>query len=402
MAFHWESKFTQGDPFNQISWVKRTAKIGSSDGRVIFEQKDVEVPEFWSQMATDIVASKYFSGKKDTPQRETSVKQLINRVSKTISGWGKKDNYFDSDQSAQNFENDLKWLLINQYASFNSPVWFNCGIIERPQLSACFILSVEDDMDSILEWYRTEGKIFQGGSGAGVSVSKIRSSKEQLSKGGFSSGPVSFMQAADGVANSIRSGGRTRRAAKMVVLNADHPDIKNFIYCKQNTEEMAQVLAQTGKYDTTLDGKLFSIYTTLPFQNANNSVRVTDEFMEKVLRDEEWDLKALTTGETLEKIKARQLLEWCADAAWHSADPGMQYDTTINKWHTLPNTDRINASNPCSEYMSIDNSACNLASLNLLKYMGDDGVFNVELFKKATDIMILAQDILVDNSSYPT
>lgn len=403
MAFHWDPKFTQGDSFDQINWVKRTAKIGSSDGRIIFEQKDVEVPEFWSQTATDIVASKYFSGKKNSPERETSVRQLINRVVKTISAWGMKDNYFDSAESGQNFENDLKWLLVNQYASFNSPVWFNVGVIENPQCSACFILSVEDTIDSILkDWYTIEGKIFQGGSGSGISVSKIRSSKEQLSKGGFASGPVSFMQAADGVANSIRSGGRTRRAAKMVVLNADHPDIKDFIYCKHNTEEMAQVLAQTGKYDTTLDGKLFSIYTTLPFQNANNSVRVTDGFMEKVQNDDIWDLKAVKTGESLERVRARELLEWTADAAWHSADPGMQYDTTFNKWHTCPNSGRINATNPCSEYAHLDNSACNLASLNLLRFLKDDGAFHIELFKKAVDTMILAQDMLVDNSSYPT
>lgn len=348
MAFNWQPKFTQGDPFNQINWVKRDAKIGSSDGRIVFEQKNVEVPEFWSQTAIDIVVSKYFSGKKNSPERESSVKQLVNRVAKTISGWGFKDGYFDSPESAQNFENDLKWLLINQYASFNSPVWFNLGVVENPQLSACFILSVEDNMQSILhDWYSVEGMIFKGGSGSGINISNLRSSKESLSKGGVASGPVSFMQGADGVANSIKSGGRTRRAAKMVVLNADHPDIKNFIYCKRIMEEMSQALAQTGKYDTSIEGRLFSIYTTLPFQNANNSVRVTDEFMEKVLNDEMWDLKAVKGGETLEKVKAREILEWCADAAWHSADPGMQYDTTINKWHTLPNTSRINASNPC-------------------------------------------------------
>ncbi|MEK7537152.1 MAG: vitamin B12-dependent ribonucleotide reductase [Patescibacteria group bacterium] len=403
MAFNWQPKFAQGDPFDQINWVKRDAKIGSSDGRIIFEQKNVEVPDFWSQTAIDIVASKYFSGKKNSPERENSVKQLVSRVAKTISSLGLKDGYFDSAENTQNFENDLKWLLVNQYASFNSPVWFNVGVIENFQASACFILSVEDDMDSILhDWYAVEGKIFKNGSGSGINISNLRSSKESLSKGGTASGPVSFMQGADGVANSIKSGGRTRRAAKMVVLNADHPDIKDFIYCKRIMEEMSRVLAQTGKYDTSIEGKLFSIYTTLPFQNANNSVRVTDEFMEKVLNDEDWDLKAVKDGESLEKVKARQVLEWCADAAWHSADPGMQYDTTINRWHTLPNTSRINASNPCSEYMSIDNSACNLASLNLLKFLKDDEDFDTELFKKAVDVMILAQDILVDNSSYPT
>ncbi len=403
MAFSWQPKFTQGNPFDQIKWVKRDAKIGSADGRIIFEQKEVEVPEFWSQTATDIVASKYFSGKKNSPEREKSVKQLINRVAKTISGWSLKDGYFDSDESVQNFENDLKWLLVNQYASFNSPVWFNVGVVDHPQCSACFILSVEDDMDSILhDWYTVEGKIFKNGSGVGINISKLRSSKESLSKGGLASGPVAFMQGADGVANSVKSGGRTRRAAKMVVLDVDHPDLKDFIYCKRIMEEMSQVLAQTGKYDTTLEGKLFSIYTTLPFQNANNSVRVTDEFMEKVLKDDQWDLKARVTGETLETVRAKEVLDWCADAAWHSADPGMQYDTTINRWHTCPNSGRINASNPCSEYMHLDNSACNLASLNFLRFLNEDGTFNVELFKKAIDIMILAQDILVDNSSYPT
>ncbi|OHB23519.1 MAG: ribonucleoside-diphosphate reductase, adenosylcobalamin-dependent [Parcubacteria group bacterium RIFCSPLOWO2_02_FULL_40_12] len=403
MAFRWTPKFTQGDPFDQINWVKRDAKISSSDGRVVFEQKNVEVPEFWSQTATDIVVSKYFSGKKNSSERESSVKQLMNRVAKTISGWGIKNSYFENEESAKNFENDLKWLLVNQYASFNSPVWFNVGIIDHPQCSACFILSVEDNMDSILyDWYAVEGKIFKLGSGTGINISNLRSSKESLSKGGVASGPVSFMQGADGVANSIKSGGRTRRAAKMVVLNADHPDIKDFIYCKRLMEDMSQVLAQTGKYDTSIEGKLFSIYTTLPFQNANNSVRVTDEFMEKVLNDEMWDLKAVATDESLERVKAREILEWCADAAWHSADPGMQYDTVINKWHTCPNSGRINASNPCSEYMHLDNSACNLASLNLLRYLKDDGNFDTELFKKAVDVMILAQDILVDNSSYPT
>ncbi len=401
--FNWTPKFTQSDPFDQINWVKRDAKIGSSDGRIIFEQKNVEVPEFWSQTAADIVASKYFRGKRNSPERETSIRQMIDRVAGTIKEWGLKDGYFDGPESAQNFENDLKWLLVNQYASFNSPVWFNVGAVENPQCSACFILSVEDSMDSILyDWYAVEGKIFQNGSGSGLNISKLRSSKESLSKGGTSSGPVSFMQGADGVANSIKSGGRTRRAAKMVVLNVDHPNVKDFIYCKYFMEEMSQVLAQTGKYDTTLEGNLFSIYTTLPFQNANNSVRVTDEFMENVLRDELWDLKAVTTGETLEQVKAREVLDWCADAAWHSADPGMQYDTVINKWHTCPNSGRINASNPCSEYMHLDNSACNLASLNLLRYLKDDSSFDTELFKKAVDVMILAQDILIDNSSYPT
>lgn len=344
----WNPLFTTSDPFNSIKWVKRNAKIAGSDGRVIFEQKNVEVPEFWSQTATDVVASKYFRGQMDSPEREKSAKQMINRVAKTITEWGLKDGYFDDKQSAENFENDLKWLLVNQFGSFNSPVWFNVGIDEHPQCSACFILSVEDDMNSILkDWYATEGMIFKHGSGSGINLSNLRSSKEPLSKGGTASGPVSFMQGADGIANTIKSGGRTRRAAKMVILNADHPDIKDFIYCKKIMEDMSKDLAMTGKYDTSIEGKLFSIYTTLPFQNANNSVRVTDEFMEKVKKDEDWELKAVKTGKPIEKVKARDILNWCADAAWHCADPGMQYDTTINKWHTCPNSGRINASNPC-------------------------------------------------------
>jgi len=399
----WNSLFTNSDPFESIKWVKRDAKITGSDGKVVFEQKDIEVPESWSQTATDIVASKYFRGKKNSPERETSVKQMVNRVAKTITQWGLKDGYFDDEQNAKNFENDLKWLLVNQYAAFNSPVWFNVGIDEHPQASACFILSVEDNMKSILhDWYSVEGMIFKHGSGTGINLSNLRSSKEPLSKGGIASGPVSFMQGADGIANTIKSGGRTRRAAKMVILNIDHPDIKDFIYCKKIMEDMSKDLAVTGKYDISIEGKLFSIYTTLPFQNANNSVRVTDEFMEKVKNDEEWELKAVKTRETIQKVKARDILNWCADAAWHCADPGMQYDTTTNKWHTCPNSGRINASNPCSEYIHIDNSACNLSSLNLLKFLKDDGYFDVELFKKAVDTMIMAQDIIVDNSSYPT
>lgn len=795
----WESKFAQGDPYQNIRWEKRTAKIVKSNGEVVFEQVDVEVPDFWSQTATDIVASKYFRGKLNSPERETSARQMVNRVANTIAGWGFNDGYFASEQDHLNFQNDLRWLLINQYGAFNSPVWFNVGVYDRPQCSACqpfralvssplgffkvgeivennliglpvydssgttkiiavknngtkrvykvilkngafieatgdhlikavherrtnpvwvrtdqlkkgmrlhlyphraivkkevtfayqpkplfsaltadgqisayprpilepelkqldfqleiseaalagwlqadgfvgqyktgtnqsltieflavndkekewierhlevvfpdvhrkvritktklgtpiarirlygeklrsfvekyellkrrekirapdimwknspkaisaylksifqgegyisirknkkdeagrlmiatiskdwmhdiqvllyglgiysrvtrkkekrsnredlheltigvgsekkkfadlvgfigndkqaklfialdlkeqknigdlreeeivsieelgeeqvydiqtesgeyltnnvavhncFILSVEDNMQSILDWYRDEGWIFKFGSGAGLNVSKLRSSKEALSKGGFSSGPVSFMKGADGVANSIRSGGTTRRAAKMVVMNVDHPDIKDFIYCKKNIEDMTKALARSGIKDS-IAADIFDPYTLLPYQNANNSVRVTDEFMQAVERDDWWDLKAVTTGETLERVKAGEIMDWIADAAWHCADPGMQYDTTTNFWHTCPKAGRINASNPCSEYVHLDNSACNLASLNLLKFLQSDGGFDIDLYKKAIDTFILAQDILIDNSSYPT
>ncbi|MDO8494966.1 MAG: vitamin B12-dependent ribonucleotide reductase [bacterium] len=397
----WDSKFSKGDPYQSIRWEKRTAKITKSNGQIVFEQKNVEVPDFWSQTATDIVASKYFRRPYGSVDKESSAKQMIDRVGDTISGWGWKDGYFATEQDYLNFRNDLKWILINQYGAFNSPVWFNVGVYERPQTSACFILAVEDNMQSILDWYRDEGWIFKYGSGAGTSLSKLRSSKESLSRGGHSSGPVSFMKGADGIANSIRSGGETRRAAKMVVLNVDHPDIKDFIYCKKIIEDMTKVLVRSGIKDS-IAADLFDPYALLPYQNANNSVRVTDEFMRAVENDEEWELKAVTTGEVLERVRAREVMRWIADAAWHSADPGMQYDTTINNWHTAPKAGRINASNPCSEYMHLDNSACNLASINLLKFLQADGTFNVDLYKKAIDTFILAQDILIDNSSFPT
>lgn len=397
----WPRIFGSKHPYEEIIWENRTAKIIKGDGTVVFEQKDIEVPNFWSQTATDIVASKYFRGQLGTSDRETSVKQMVDRVAKTIGYWGLKDDYFASTQDCENFILDLTWLLVNQYAAFNSPVWFNVGVHERPQCSACFILAVEDNMQSILDWYRDEGWIFKYGSGAGTNLSKLRSSREPLSKGGFSSGPVSFMKGADGVANSIRSGGTTRRAAKMVVLNADHPDIKNFIYCKKIIEDMTKALIRSGIKDS-ITADIFDPYTLLPYQNANNSVRVNDEFMRAVQADGYWNLKSVTSGEAVEILKARELMDWIADAAWHSADPGMQYDTTINEWHTCPNTGRINASNPCSEYMHLDNSACNLASLNLLKFLRVGGKFDVDLFRKAVDTMITAQDIIVDNASYPT
>jgi ribonucleoside-diphosphate reductase alpha chain len=397
----WPRIFGTKHPYEEITWEQRTAKITKGDGTVVFEQKDVEVPNFWSQTATDIVASKYFRGQLGTEGREYSVKDMVDRVAKTIGYWGLKDGYFASAEDCENFILDLTWILVNQYAAFNSPVWFNVGVHERPQCSACFILAVEDNMQSILDWYRDEGWIFKYGSGAGTNLSKLRSSKEPLSKGGYSSGPVSFMKGADGVANSIRSGGTTRRAAKMVILNADHPDIKNFIYCKKIIEDMTKALIRSGIKDS-ITADIFDPYTLLPYQNANNSVRVNDGFMRAVQADGYWDLRGVTTGKTVETLKARELMDWIADAAWHSADPGMQYDTTINEWHTCPNTGRINASNPCSEYMHLDNSACNLASLNLLKFLKMGGKFDVELFRKVVDIMITAQDITIDNASYPT
>ena len=400
-GFSWPRLFGEDHPYDEIEWERRIAKITKGDGTVVFEQNNIEVPSFWTQTATDIVASKYFRGRPNSSERETSVRQMIDRISDTMTRWGLKDGYFISAEDAENFSLDLKWILVNQYASFNSPVWFNVGVHEYPQCSACFILSVDDNMQSILDWYRDEGWIFKYGSGAGTNLSKLRSSKEALSRGGYSSGPVSFMKGADGVANSIRSGGTTRRAAKMVVLNVDHPDVKNFIYCKKIIEDMTKALALSGIKDS-IEADIFDPYTLLPYQNANNSVRATDEFMKAVENDAMWNLNAVTSGESIEKVRAREVIGWIADAAWHSADPGMQYDTTINNWHTCPASGRINASNPCSEYMHLDNSACNLASLNLLKFLKEDGKFDVDLFRKAVDTIILAQDIIIDNSSYPT
>ena len=387
-------------PFDEIAWELRTAAITNEKGEVVFEQKDVEVPGFWTQLATNVVVSKYFRGALGTPQRERSVKQLISRVANTIADWGIKDGYFAADADAETFRAELTYLLANQYAAFNSPVWFNVGIEKdrAPQCSACFILSVDDNMESILEWYRNEGMIFKYGSGSGLNVSPIRSARERLAGGGTASGPVSFMRAADASAGVIKSGGKTRRAAKMVVLNADHPDVKPFIMCKWKEEEKAHKLIDVG-YDASIDGEA---YGSVFFQNANNSVRVTDEFMRRAMADEEWELRAVTTGEIIERLKARDLLRLIAEATWHCGDPGMQFDTTINDWHTCPNTGRINASNPCSEYMHLDNSACNLASINLLKFLDDEGNFLVEPFKYAVQILTIAQDIIVDNSSYPT
>jgi ribonucleoside-diphosphate reductase alpha chain len=385
-------------PYDEIEWELRSATITNEKGKVVFEQTNVEIPKAWSLMATQVVVSKYFRGPLGTPQREHSVRQMIGRVVNTITGWGRKDGYFATADDAQVFSDELTHILLHQKACFNSPVWFNCGIEEKPQCSACFILSVEDTMDSILDWYRKEGVIFKGGSGSGVNLSKIRSAKEQLAGGGTASGPVSFMKAADASAGVIKSGGKTRRAAKMVVLNIDHPDIEDFIKCKVEEEKKAWALIEAG-YDSSLDGPA---YGSVFFQNANNSVRVTDDFMRAVQEDRDWQTKYVRTGEPCETFKARDLLRMIGESTYFCGDPGMQYDTTINDWHTCSNTARINASNPCSEYMHLDNSACNLASLNLLKYLREDGVFDTEAFRRAVDIVILAQDILVDNSSYPT
>lgn len=401
--FSWNRLFgdTAKHPYDEISWDRRDARITKGDGTIVFEQKAVEVPAFWSQTATDIVASKYFRGQQSSPERESSAKQMVDRIAKTIAFWGMRGGYFATADDAERYGEDLTWLLINQYASFNSPVWFNIGMYDKPQCSACFILAVEDNMQSILDWVSDEGWIFKYGSGSGLNVSKLRSAREPLSRGGFSSGPVSFMKAADGMANAIRSGGTTRRAAKMVVMNVDHPDLREFIDCKRVIEEYTRALVASG-IANSLVGDIFTPYTLLPYQNANNSVRVTDEFMEAVQNDGPWDLKAVTTGKTIETVRAREVMDWIADAAWHSADPGMQYDTTINKWNTVSNTGRINASNPCSEYMHLDNSACNLASLNLLKFLKPDGNFDTELYRHAVDTLILGQEIIVGNSSYPT
>jgi len=395
-----ERYFTRAgtDPYDEIEWENRAATIVNEKGKVVFEQPSVEIPKSWSQMATNVVVSKYFRGPLGSPQREHSVRQLVSRVVNTVTAWGRADGYFAAEEDAQIFADELTHILLHQKVCFNSPVWFNCGIEEKPQCSACFILAVEDTMESILDWYRKEGIIFKGGSGSGVNLSRIRSFKEHLAGGGTASGPVSFMKAADASAGVIKSGGKTRRAAKMVVLNVDHPDIAEFIKCKVEEEKKAWALIEAG-YDSSLDGPA---YGSVFFQNANNSVRVSDEFMQALLEDREWKTRYVTTGEVCDTYKARDLLRMIAEGTYFCGDPGMQFDTTINDWHTCSNTGRINASNPCSEYMHLDNSACNLASLNLLKFLRDDGVFDVEAFRRAVDIIILAQDILVDNASYPT
>ena len=386
------------DPFDEIEWETRDAFIPGKEGAA-FEQKGVEFPRFWSQTATNIVAQKYFRGKMGATDREWSVKQMIGRVVTTIGAWGRKGGYFASEEEAGTFEAELKAILVNQLAAFNSPVWFNVGFEEKPQCSACFILSVDDNMEAILDWIKREGIIFRGGSGAGVNLSRLRASKEQLTKGGHASGPVSFMRGADASAGTIKSGGKTRRAAKMVILDIDHPDIEEFIWCKAKEERKVRVLEAAG-YDMSLDSP---DWASIQYQNANNSVRVTDAFMQAAADDADWNLKARVDGSVLRTVRARELLHQIAAAAWECADPGIQYDTTINGWHTVPNSGRINASNPCSEYMSIDNSACNLASLNLMKFVREeDGELDIEAFEHAIDVVFLAQEILIGYSSYPT
>ncbi len=384
-------------PFDQIEWEIRDAVIGDP-AKPAFEQRGVEFPKTWSQNATNIVAQKYFRGRIGSPEREGSVKQMIGRVAGTIARWGREGGYFAAEEDADAFEMELTAILLNQKAAFNSPVWFNVGFEEQPQCSACFILSVDDTMESILDWNTKEGMIFRGGSGSGINLSNIRGSVEHLSKGGLASGPVSFMRGADAWAGTIKSGGKTRRAAKMVVLDVDHPDIEDFIWCKAKEEEKALALREAG-FDMSIDGEGF---TSIQYQNANNSVRVTDEFMEAVEAGGEWELTARTDGRVTHTLDARELMSQIADAAWRCADPGMQYDTTINRWHTCPESGRINASNPCSEYMHVDNSACNLASLNLMKFRQADGTFDVADFEHAVDIVFLAQEIIVGPSSYPT
>jgi len=384
-------------PFDQIEWEIRDAVIGNPE-RPAFEQRGVEFPKSWSQNATNIVAQKYFRGQLGSPERESSVKQMVGRVAGTISNWGRELGYFASEEDADAFEMELTAILLNQKAAFNSPVWFNVGFEEHPQCSACFILSVEDNMESILDWNTKEGKIFRGGSGSGINLSNIRGSKEPLKKGGTASGPVSFMRGADAWAGTIKSGGKTRRAAKMVVLDVDHPDIVDFVECKAKEEEKAAALRDAG-FDMSIDGDGFH---SIQYQNANNSVRVTDEFMEAVEQGDDWKLTARVTGEPIESIDARELMNKIADAAWRCADPGVQYDTTINRWHTCPESGRINASNPCSEYMHVDDSACNLASINLMKFRREDGSFDAEDFAHTVDVVFLAQEIIVGPSSYPT
>src|SRR5436190_21232038 len=387
------------DGFANIEWELRTAAITGENGKMVFEQKDVEVPKSWTQTATNVVVQKYFRGVIGTPDRERSVRQLISRVADTITNWGKKDGYFADDESARVFSAELKHLLVQQKMSFNSPVWFNVGIESEPQCSACFINSVEDTMGSILTLAKTEGMLFKYGSGTGTNLSPIRSSKELLQGGGTASGPVSFMRGFDAFAGVIKSGGKTRRAAKMVILNIDHPDVDEFIWCKSKEEKKAWTLIDAG-YDGSFDGEA---YKSVFFQNSNNSVRVTDEFMEAVQKDRDFSTKAVKDGKPVETKKARELWRAIAQAAWECGDPGLQYATTVNAWHTSANTARINASNPCSEYMYLDDSACNLASLNLRKFVRDGGAaFDVESFKRAVEITILGQEIIVGNAKYPT
>ena len=386
-------------PYDEVEWERRTASIAGQGGKPVFEQKGVEVPKSWSQTATNIVAQKYFRGTNDTHAREESIRQMFDRVVDTITLWGEKQGYFETSQDASVFNLELKHLLVHQKAAFNSPVWFNVGVDEHPQCSACFINSVDDTMNSILHLVHTEGMLFKWGSGTGTNFSSLRSSKEKLVGGGTASGPVSFMRGYDSFAGVIKSGGKTRRAAKMVILNVDHPDIEEFVTCKADEEKKAHALIEAG-YDGSFGGEA---YSSVFFQNSNNSVRVSDAFMQAVREDREWSTKSVThTRRLMDTYKARDLWRKIADAAHACGDPGLQFDDAVNKWHTCPNSGRINASNPCSEFMFLDNSACNLASLNLRKFVDEDGELDVPAFKKAVDVVILAQEIIVDNAKYPT
>ena len=386
-------------PYDEIIWERRDAAITSDKGEVVFSQKDVEIPKKWSQTATNIAVAHYFRGRIGTTGRETSAKQMIDRVAKTITGWGREQGYFRTELDADIYQDELTYILVNQHAAFNSPVWYNVGVEERPQCSACFINSVQDDMRSILNLAVTEGMLFKYGSGTGTNLSILRSSKEQLGgSNGKASGPVSFMKGFDAFAGVIKSGGKTRRAAKMVILNVDHPDIVDFINCKSQEEKKAWALIEMG-YDGSLNGEA---YSSIFFQNANNSVRVTDEFMKAVADDKEWHTRYVQTKETADTYQARDLMKQIAEAAWICGDPGLQFDTTINRWHTSPQTDRIHASNPCSEYMFLNDSACNLGSINLMKYRQENGEFDVPAFKHTVGMMITAMEMVVPNSSYPT
>ncbi|HEX5825379.1 MAG TPA: vitamin B12-dependent ribonucleotide reductase, partial [Candidatus Limnocylindrales bacterium] len=385
-------------PYDEITWEQRTAAIGNESGKLVFEQKDVEVPSFWSQLATNVVVSKYFRGHVGTPERETSVRQLIDRVVNTITAWAETQHYFATDEDLKTFNAELTHLLVHQKMSFNSPVWFNVGIEAKPQCSACFINSVQDTMSSIMDLAKTEAMLFKFGSGAGSNLSTIRSSKEKMTGGGTASGPVSFMKGYDAFAGVVKSGGKTRRAAKMVILDAGHPDIVDFIDSKLNEEKKAWALIEAG-YDPSFTGEAYgSVY----FQNANHSVRVTDEFMQAVVDDKDWTTYSVVDKQPMETYKAKDLFRKMAEAAHVCGDPGIQYDTTINDWHTSANTDRIYASNPCSEYMFLNDTACNLASLNLMKFVGEDGEFDVDAYRFAAKVTLTAQEILVDNASYPT
>ena len=386
------------DPYDEKEWTVRRAEITNEKGVTIFEQDNLEFPKEWSQTAVTVVASKYFRGHMGTSDREHSLRQLVSRVADSMAQWGLEDGYFTSEQESNLFKAELTWLLVNQHASFNSPVWFNVGVESQPQCSACFINSVDDTMDSILDLVKTEGMLFKYGSGSGVNLSFIRSSTERLSGGGTASGPVSFMRGFDAFAGVIKSGGKTRRAAKMVVLNVEHPDIREFIECKAREERKARALIELG-FEGGIDG---DVYNSIMFQNANNSVRVSDRFMEAVLQDTDFHTREVTTGKKANSYRAKELLRLIAECAHFCGDPGLQFDDASNAWHTCPNGGRINASNPCSEFMFLDNSACNLSSLNLLKFLDDNGQFQTERLRAAVDVMVLAQEIIVERASYPT